>query len=118
MTIRVVAAMATSAAIDSSISRWNRGVVTKTKPHPVFTRHGADLHRELLISLHEALLGGEVPVATLRGKVLLTIPAGTQTGRVFRLTGQGMPRLKGDGAASHATQRTSSKAARALIVLG
>jgi curved DNA-binding protein len=73
-------------------------VVTRTTPHPVFTRHGADLHRELLISLHEALLGGEVPVATLRGKVLLTIPAGTQTGRVFRLKGQGMPRLKGDGA--------------------
>ena len=72
-------------------------VVTKIKPHPVFTRHGPDLHRELLISLREALLGGEVPVATLRGKVLLTIPAGTQTGRVFRLKGQGMTRLKGDG---------------------
>jgi DnaJ-class molecular chaperone len=72
-------------------------VVTRIRPHPVFTRHGADLHRELLITLREALLGGEVPVATLRGKVLLTIPPGTQTGRVFRLKGQGMPRLKGDG---------------------
>jgi len=70
-------------------------VVTKVTPHHVFTRHGPDLHRELLISLKEALLGAEVPVATLRGKVLLTIPAGTQTGRVFRLKGQGMPRLKG-----------------------
>ena len=73
-------------------------VVTRIKPHPVFTRHGADLHRELVISLREALLGGEVPVSTLRGKVLLTIPPGTQTGRVFRLKGQGMPRLKGEGA--------------------
>ncbi len=73
-------------------------VVTKIKPHPVFTRHGADLHRELVISLREALLGAEVPVSTLRGKVLLTIPQGTQTGRMFRLKGQGMPRLKGDGA--------------------
>jgi DnaJ-class molecular chaperone len=72
-------------------------VVTRVTPHHVFTRHGADLHRELLISLREALLGAEVPVATLRGKVLLTIPAGTQTGRVFRLKGQAMPRLKGDG---------------------
>jgi DnaJ-class molecular chaperone len=72
-------------------------VVTKIKPHPVFTRHGADLHRELVISLREALLGAEVPVSTLRGKVLLTIPPATQTGRVFRLKGQGMPRLKGDG---------------------
>jgi DnaJ-class molecular chaperone len=73
-------------------------VVTKIKLHPVFTRHGADLHRELVISLREALLGGEVPVSTLRGKVLLTIPPGTQTGRMFRLKGQGMPNLKGEGA--------------------
>jgi DnaJ-class molecular chaperone len=72
-------------------------VVIKEKPHPVFTRHGADLHRELQIALREALLGAEVPVSTLRGRVLLTIPPGTQTGRVFRLKGQGMPRLKGDG---------------------
>jgi DnaJ-class molecular chaperone len=72
-------------------------VVTRITPHHVFTRHGADLHRELLIGLREALLGAEVPVATLRGKVLLTIPAGTQTGRVFRLKGRGMPRLKGEG---------------------
>jgi curved DNA-binding protein len=71
-------------------------VVTKLRPHPVFTRHGADLHRELQISLREALLGAEVPVTTLRGRVLLTIPPGTQTGRVFRLKGQGMPRLNGE----------------------
>jgi curved DNA-binding protein len=71
-------------------------VVTKLRPHPVFTRHGADLHRELQISLREALLGAEVPVSTLRGRVLLTIPPGTQTGRVFRLKGQGMPRLNGE----------------------
>jgi molecular chaperone DnaJ len=44
------------------------------------------------------LLGGEVEVDTLRGRVLLKIPAGTQSGQAFRLTGQGMPRLKGDGA--------------------
>jgi curved DNA-binding protein len=72
-------------------------VVIKVRPHPVFTRHGADLHRELQITLREALLGAEVPVTTLRGRVLLTIPPGTQTGRVFRLKGQGMPRLRGDG---------------------
>jgi molecular chaperone DnaJ len=38
-----------------------------------------------------------VPVRTLTGRVLLRIPAGTQNGRVFRLGGQGMPRLKGEG---------------------
>lgn len=74
-------------------------VVTVTlRPHEVFTRRGADLERELPITLREALLGGEVPVATLKGRVLLTIPAGTQAGKTFRLTGRGMPRLRGEGA--------------------
>jgi DnaJ-class molecular chaperone len=72
-------------------------VVTKVRPHPVFTRRGADLERELPITLEEALLGAEVPVTTLKGKVLLKIPPGTQNGHRFRLKGQGMPRLKGDG---------------------
>jgi molecular chaperone DnaJ len=48
------------------------------------------------VTLREALLGAEVPVPTLGGKqLLLKIPAGTQPGRVIRLAGQGMPRLKG-----------------------
>jgi curved DNA-binding protein len=62
-----------------------------------FVRRGADLERELPISLREALLGAEVHVRTLKGRVLLTIPAGTQPGRTFRLSGQGMPRFKADG---------------------
>ena len=69
-------------------------LVTRVRPHPVFGRKGADLTRDLPISLREALLGAEVPVGTLKGKVLLKIPGGTQAGRTFRLTGQGMPRLK------------------------
>ena len=74
-------------------------VTTRIRPHPVFTRHGADLERELPITLAEAVLGAEVPVTTLKGKVLLKIPAGTQNGHRFRLKGQGMPRLResGDG---------------------
>ena len=71
-------------------------VVVKVRPHPVFTRRGADLERELPITLEEALLGAEVPVTTLKGKVLLRIPAGTQNGRIFRLKGQGMPVLRKD----------------------
>ncbi len=70
-------------------------VVIHVKPHGVFTRRGADLEREVPVTLREALLGGEVPVRTLKGRVLLTLPAGTQNGKSFRLTGQGMPRLKG-----------------------
>jgi curved DNA-binding protein len=73
-------------------------VSTRVRPHPVFTRTGADLERDLPITLEEALLGGEVPVTTLKGKVLLKIPAGTQNGHRFRLKGQGMPRLRGEGA--------------------
>jgi curved DNA-binding protein len=72
-------------------------VVIRVRPHPVFTRRGADLERELPITLREALLGGKVQVTTLKGKVLLTIPEGTQNGRTFRLTGQGMPRFNADG---------------------
>jgi curved DNA-binding protein len=74
-------------------------VVTVTvAPHPTYTRKGANLERELPITLREALLGAEVPVATLKGRILLTIPAGTQSGRTFRLTGQGMPKMKDGGA--------------------
>jgi len=73
-------------------------VTVRLTPHPVFQRRGADLERELPITLGEALLGGEVPVSTLKGRILLTIPAGTQGGKVFRLSGQGMPKMKADGA--------------------
>jgi curved DNA-binding protein len=72
-------------------------VVVQVRPNGVFTRRGADLEREIPITLREALLGGEVPVGTLKGRVLLTLPPGTQNGKTFRLSKQGMPRLKGDG---------------------
>lgn len=73
-------------------------VVTKLRPHRTFTRNGADLEREVPITLQEALLGGEIHVATVKGRVLLKLPEGTQNGRKFRLKGQGMPRLRADGA--------------------
>ena len=72
-------------------------VKVKVRPHPVFTRKGADLERELPVTLAEALLGAEVPVTTLRGRVLLKIPAGTQNGHRFRLKGQGMPHIRAEG---------------------
>ena len=72
-------------------------VVTRVKPHPVFTRRGDDLEREVPVTLREALLGGEIAVGTLKGRVLLKVPAGTQTGKTIRLKGQGMPRFKGEG---------------------
>ena len=72
-------------------------VVVRVAPHRVFARKGHDLHRELPITLAEALLGAEVPVGTLKGRVLLTVPPGTQPGRTFRLAGQGMPHVTGNG---------------------
>jgi DnaJ-class molecular chaperone len=72
-------------------------VVIRVAPHPVFARKGHDLHRELPITLAEALVGAEVPVGTLKGRVLLKIPPGTQPGRTFRLAGQGMPHMSGNG---------------------
>jgi curved DNA-binding protein len=73
-------------------------VTVRVRPHDTYQRRGTDLERELPVTLGEALLGGEVTVATLKGRVLLRIPAGTQPGRTFRLTGQGMPRMKDGGA--------------------
>jgi len=72
-------------------------VVVRQRPDPTFTRRGADLERELPVTLGEALLGAEVPVRTPKGRLLLTIPAGTQPGRTIRLTGQGLPRFKASG---------------------
>jgi curved DNA-binding protein len=74
-------------------------VTVRVSPHRLFTRTGADLSRELPLTLAEALLGAAVPVEALSGKrLLLTIPPGTQNGRVFRLKGQGLPRVGKDGA--------------------
>jgi curved DNA-binding protein len=72
-------------------------VVVRQAKDAVFTRKGADLERELPLTLREALLGAEVPVRTPKGRVLLTIPAGTQNGQTFRLTGRGLPRRQGEG---------------------
>jgi curved DNA-binding protein len=72
-------------------------VVVRQLPDARFTRRGADLERDLPLTLQEAVLGAEVKVETLKGSVLLKIPAGTQNGRTFRLTGQGMPRFKASG---------------------
>ncbi len=58
-----------------------------------FERHGDNLHVSVPVPLATAMLGGEVQVPTPKGKLALKIPAETQNGKVFRLTGQGMPHL-------------------------
>jgi curved DNA-binding protein len=59
-----------------------------------FERKGNDLYTDVNVDLFTAVLGGEVTVPTLAGNVVLTIPAGTQPGQTFRLTGRGMPHLR------------------------
>ncbi len=68
------------------------------RPNPNFRRTGTDLHIEVEVPLTEVVLGGEIPVSTLKGKVMLNITPETQNGRTIRLAGQGMPRLNGGGA--------------------
>lgn len=60
-------------------------------PDPNFKREGDNLRLDLPITLYEAVLGDKVRVPTLDGAVQLAIPAGTSSGRVFRLKGKGMP---------------------------
>ncbi len=67
------------------------------RPHPLFERRENDLHFEVPISLAEAMLGAEIEVPTLDGKLKMKIPPETQNGQIFRLRGQGMPRLRGGG---------------------
>jgi len=76
-------------------------LLISVKPDDRFQRTEDDLHVDVPVILTDAILGGEVEVPTLEGKKLaLKIPPETQNGKVFRLAGQGMPRLgnntKGD----------------------
>ncbi|GAB4443338.1 MAG: DnaJ C-terminal domain-containing protein [Anaerolineae bacterium] len=63
-------------------------------PHPSFRREGDDLHLDLPVNVYSAVLGGEVVVPIIKGKIKLRIPPETQSGRIFRLKGQGLPGLK------------------------
>jgi DnaJ-class molecular chaperone len=60
-------------------------------PHPYFTRDGRDLKIDLPVTLKEAVLGGKVPVRTLSGTVTLSIPPGSNSGKVLRLKAKGIP---------------------------
>jgi len=74
-------------------TRGDLYLMISVKPHRLFERRGDNLHTTVAVPLTVAILGGEVQVPTLNGKLALKIPAGTQNGRSFRLAGQGMPHL-------------------------
>lgn len=67
-------------------------VTLQIQPHPVFQRVGDDLRVDLPITLDEALAGGKVKAPTASGAVMLSIPAGSSSGKVLRLKGRGMSR--------------------------
>ena len=69
-------------------------VEIRIKPHKIFERDGANLSCEVPVSFAAATLGGEVELPTLDGTVSLKIPAGTQSGRVFRLRGKGVTTVR------------------------
>ncbi len=69
----------------------------EVQPHPEFERHGRDIVTEVRISLPKAILGAEIEVPTIGGKATMKIPAGTQSGSIFRLNDKGLPDLHGGG---------------------
>lgn len=70
-------------------------VIINVNPSDKFTRDGSTIYYTLNISFVQAALGDTVEVPTVHGNVEMTIPAGTQTGKTFRLKGKGAPRLRG-----------------------
>ncbi len=68
-------------------------LVTSVKPHRLFERKGDDLYVVVTVPLTVAMLGGEVQVPGLDGKLALKVPPETQSGKVFRISGRGMPHL-------------------------
>lgn len=72
-------------------------VRVRVAPHPFFGRRGHDLTLTLPVTYPEAALGANVKVPTLNGAVTLKIPAGTSSGRTFRIRGKGVPKGRSDG---------------------
>jgi molecular chaperone DnaJ len=70
-------------------------VRVRVAPHKIFGRKDSDLTLDLPVTYAELALGAEVPVPTLNGSVKLKIPAGTASGRTFRVRGKGVPKVKG-----------------------
>lgn len=76
-------------------------VIVHVRTHPFFERKGDDIHVELPITIGEAIRGGQIEVPTIHGPVRAKIPAGTESGQAFRLTGKGVKKSRGEGRGDH-----------------
>jgi molecular chaperone DnaJ len=72
-------------------------VTTRVTPSPLFERRGSDLILDVPVTYAEAALGGEVEVPTPDGRISLKVPPGSQDGKMLRVRGHGVPKLKGGG---------------------
>ncbi len=72
-------------------------LVVHFKDDQTYTRKEDDLYIDMPVSIYELVLGGEVRVPTMSGDVTMTVPPGTQSNKLLRLTGKGMPHSKGSG---------------------
>jgi len=75
-------------------ARGDLYVLVLVRPHPAFQRDGAHLLLDYPVNFAQAALGAEVQVPTLNGRVQMKVPAGTQSGTVFRVRGKGLPDLR------------------------
>jgi DnaJ-class molecular chaperone len=92
-TIKIPAGVDTGNTIDFGDFRVSIDVAS----HEIFTREGEDIYVNLSIPFSMAMLGGEVNVPTIDGKIKIKIRAGTQSGTMVRLRGEGVPKLRGRG---------------------
>ena len=72
-------------------------LVVRLQTDKTYERRGDDLYVDAPVSIYELVLGGDIRVPTMSGDVTMTIPAGTQSNKLLRLTGKGMPKIKGGG---------------------
>jgi molecular chaperone DnaJ len=72
-------------------------IALEVSPHAHFVRDGEDVHVEVQVNVADAALGAQIEVPTLEGRTTLEVPPGTQTGDMFRIGGNGVPRLRRGG---------------------
>jgi molecular chaperone DnaJ len=70
-------------------------VTVHVTPHPLYRRHGDDLHVTVPVAVHEAVLGARIEVPAFDGAIRVRLPPGTQAGQQFRLKGRGVPTHSG-----------------------